>query len=388
MQAEGRPPRRRVRWGVSLALLLAAASARAIPVAIDPSTGALSIGNFAPGNWQVKVEVGPAPGQVKVIDRQLSQEYVFGGITRIDARTGAGSEFLEFDIVASQSLALNLDTGSGDASVKIRWKVPPGAAATASTLSMASGAGAVTVELDFESETAQSSFVWANDFGGGNKNIQAQVGFKSGSVDVLKDISFTRLGGGTHRVAVEVDSQASRADLRFDAGFAQEVGYKLTSSDPSASLMLAAATRAVKSAVEVLSAATATRVALRGGFATVSQAEAKYAVTQTAAGSLEAWLDLAPSVASTKIETQFESPSPQLTLGGRIATGSGADTIKVGSNLRTVSSLAISGAGGDDVIEALFGAGSSATTAIDCGAGTDVAKASVGTARNCETFGR
>jgi hypothetical protein len=409
-------PRLRVREVLLAAALGACGAAHAaLPVFVDPASGALVIGNAAPGDWKVKVEVGPAAGDVRVVDELSSREYRFGGIRRIDSRTGAGNEVVEFDIRASQSLALNVDTGSGRGQVKIQWRVPRGLAATVSSLAMASGGGAVDAEVDFSSETASSRFVWTNRFGGGDKTIKGRVAFESGSVDAFQNLNFARLGGGTHKLELLTESKARFADLRFDGGTAQDARFVVSSTDPGDRLAVTARTRAARAAIEVQSAAPDTRFSYAGGVATVADAELLLGVAQTVPGTIDAKLQLAPSVARTKVEAAFEGSGGTLALGGALRTGGSGDQIKVESKLPTRSGLVVDAGDGNNVVELLFserltgtavglpsirtGAGndtitllarrgSTAVPAIDCGAGIDTAKASVGTATGCETFGR
>jgi hypothetical protein len=383
-------------------------------VAVDPATGALLVGNGAPGNKNVKVEVRSG-GAVTVFDNTGgSPPRSFAGISTIRVATGAGTDELEFDIDSSQSLALAIDTGSGDAKMKLQWKVPAGAAATTSTLHTSSGGGSVNVELDFESETPTSSFAWTTNFGGGEKLIKGAVEFKPGTVNATKNVSFANLGGGFHLIAFEVDNEARNASLVFDAGVARDVGYKVLSDNPTSSLTVDATVRGAKNNVEILSAATTTTARLAGGTANAPGAETNYVVVQTVPGTLAATLDHSAQGANdSKLGAKFDGPA-NLTLAGRVRGSIVADFIKIESSMPTASSLVVEAGdgndsvdfivsnrltgsaglprfllgGGDDQFNLIAGAGSTAVPAIDCGPGNDIAKANIGNAVGCEQFSR
>jgi hypothetical protein len=401
---------------VAMAIALAAAGAAqaAMPVFVDPATGALVIANGAPGNWKFKVVVGPQRGAVRVFDELSGREHAFAGIARIEARTGAGDESAEFDIHASQDLAVHVDTGSGNGQLKFQWRVPAGAAATASTLTMASGAGAVNADVDFQSETPASRFVWTTAFGAGHKTIAGKVSFAEGTDTAFQDINFSRLGGGTHKVQLFTESKARLGTLRWHAGSAREAAWQVV-NDGRERLGVTATTRAQNASVEVTSAAPLTNVTLNGGVATVPDAALKIDVVQTVPGRINGRLNLAPAAAATKIESAFTGSGGTLSLAGAVRTGLAADHVRITSNLPVTSSLAVDAGDGDNLVELLFDerlsapatglpslrtgagrdtlllrarSGSTATPAIDCGAGTDTATATVGTAVNCERFSR
>lgn len=412
------PPLPAVARAVAAALAAAASAvalAGPLPSAIDPATGALNIGVDGPGTFNVKVEV-TAGGRVTVIDNTgATPPRTFTGITAINYRSGAGDDFVEFDINSSQSLALSMSTGAGDAFVKLQWKVPPGAAATTSTLAMASGGGSVNVELDFESETPTSSFAWTTNFGGGEKSIKGAIEFKQGTVNASKNVNFANLGGGFHNITFEVENKARNANLLFDSGFARDVTYKLLSDDPTQSLVADTRVRGGKNNVEILSAATATTTRFSGGTAGTSGAETNYVVVQKAPGTVNATLNhTAFGATNSKLNAKFDGAQASLALAGTVTGSVAADAIKIESNMPTSSSLVVNTGGGDDSVDFivanrlsgapglprfLLGDGNdlfnliadSASTGnpqIDCGAGTDIAKATVGTAVGCEQFGR
>jgi hypothetical protein len=396
-----------------LGLVGATNPALALTLFNDPATGTLQIGNGAPGDKNLKVEVGPAAGQVRVVDRAAGGNPIaFTGVRAIRMATGAGTDFIEFDINASQSLALDIDTGAGDASFKIQWKLPPGAASTASSLAMRSGGGRVDVELDYESETARSTFDWTTDFGGGDKVIKAGIDFKPGVIEARKNVRLANLGGGSHQVAIEVDSDAANAALAFDSGFARDVVYKVLVDQPATRLDVTAATRGARSGIEILSAAPTTVVRLGGGTANVPLAETTVKVAQTVPGSIDARLNYATAATQSKFDASFDGSASTLRLAGTLTGSPGADSIKIDSNAIVRSSLQLDAGGGDDVVDLAFarlampgvprvllgagndlltllaGTGSNATPVIDCGAGADTAKAAVGTPIGCEGFSR
>jgi hypothetical protein len=395
--------------------VVAPAAHAALASAVDPATGTLLIGFGAAGDKNFKVEVASG-GRVTVIDNSgATPTAVYTNISAIRVTSGAGFDQIEFDINSSQSLALALDTGSGDAVVKLQWKVPAGAAATQSTLAMASGGGSVSTELDFESETPSSQFGWTTRFGGGNKALKGKLQFKPGTVDASQNIDFAQLGGGTHQVALEVDSDAQRADLRLNAGFAQEVNYKVVSDSPSPSLRADTTVRGAKNNVEILSAAASTVTRLAGGTANLTDAETNYAVVQTVAGTHAATLEHAALGASrSRAKFKFDGSAATLNLGGFVRGSIVADELSIETSVPTTSSLVVEAGGGDDKVEFLIanrlagpaglprfvlgdgddsltltaGAGSTAVPTISCGAGNDSAKAAVGTPSDCEQFSR
>jgi hypothetical protein len=355
-------PRAAWRLGAIAVALLGAPAAFA---AYDPATGTLTLGTGAPQNNQLKVEVGPGAGQVRVTDGLTSAVQTYSGVRAISLNAGAGDDIIEFDINASQSLALNLNSGSGNAIYKIQWKVPPGAAAATSSLAMSSGGGSVQVELAFESEVPTSSFNWTTNFGGGNKLLKSGFAFKPGTTTARKNVNFANLGGGTHQLFMDVDNDAADGRFTLNSGFASEVVYKVVSDAPSARLDVNGIVRGAKQEVDVVSAATRTNLALRGGTANTNTAETKWSLAHLVPGAVSANLDFDTAGFGSKFEGKLTGVGAGLTLAGRLLGSLGNDDIKLETNLVTNTSLL-----------------------LDCRAGIDIAQAPVVNPLNCESFSR
>lgn len=362
-------PRNLPRALIAAACLAAATGTLAqtaqIPISVDATTGTLQVGAGAPGSSNLKLEVGPSPGQVRVINNASGLVQAFAGIRGIRLATGAGFDEIEFDINASQSLALDLSTGSGDAKVKIQWKVPPGAAATTSSLTMASGGGNVEVELGFESETRTSTFAWNTDFGGGNKLIKAGFAFKPGTQVARKNVVFGNLGGGQHQVLIDIDNDATDARLTLDSGFAQDVLYKVVSDAPTTRLDVDTRVFGARQAVEIVSAAPATNLWLRGGTANSNSAETKYSLAHLVGGLVTSNFDFTTAGFGSKFEAKFDGSASQLRIGGRLLGSLGDDEIKVERNMVANTTLL-----------------------LDCRSGIDSAIAPAATVLGCESFAR
>jgi len=381
---------------------------------LDPATGALNVGSGGPGSTNIKVEVGSG-GRVTVIDNTgATAPRTYPGVGAINVTSGAGDDLVEFDINSSQSLALSVATGAGNAFVKLQWKVPPGAASTSSTLAMSSGGGNVNVELDFASETPTSSFAWSSNFGGGEKLIKGSVAFKPGTINARKNVDLANLGGGFHLISFEVDNEARDASLAFNSGFARDVTYKVISDNPTRSLNVDTQLRGARNNVEILSASAATTTKFSGGTANTQGAETNYVVVQSVLGTLSATLNHAAlGASSSKLNAKFDGAA-SLALGGTVTGSIVGDAIKLETGMPTSSTLLVDtldgddsvdfiagnrlagGAGqprfllgaGNDVLNVIAAAGSTAIPSIDCGAGEDFAKATVGSAAGCEQFGR
>lgn len=397
------------------ALTPAAAQTSPITTRFDAATGTLIVGEGAPGNKNVRVEMKQGVGVAVVYDAASPAPRSFSGVRRIAMDTGAGSDQIEFDLEVAQSLALDIMSGAGDANIKIQWKLRPTGGAVSSTLAMRSGGGSVATELDFESEAADSSFDWTTNFGGGDKLVKGAVEFKPGTQTGRNRIGLA-LGGGRHSVAIEADNAARDASFAFDAGTADEVLYKLVSPNPTQRLDVATTVRGAKNGIEILAAAPDLRVGLAGGTANaVSTTETNWNVAQTVAGTIAATLGFQSSGPATNFGAKFDGAASALTLGGSLNGTAGADGIKVETNALTVASaLLVNTLGGDDTVDfiavgrllatatplrlllgggndnvnLLAGAGSTANPTVDCGLGTDNAKASVGTPLGCENFTR
>lgn len=348
---------------VALAAALLFSAHAALGATVDPATGILNYGGAVPQNNNLKFEVGPAVGQVRVINNFNGTVESFSGVRGINYVAGAGDDFIEFDINASQSLALTTNTGAGPAFFKIQWKIPPGALSTASSLSMSSGGGDVNVELDFESEVHTSTFGWTTNFGGGNKLLKSIIEFKQGTVNATKNVNFANLGGGSHLVSMDVDNEATNARLTLNSGFAQDVNYKVLSDNPTTRLDVDTTVRAARSSIEILSAAPTTNLSLRGGTANATPSEAKYSVVQINGGTVRSVFDFLMGGFGSKFEGKFDGAASQLALSGRLVGTPGDDEIKLESSMATTPSLS-----------------------LDCGAGIDKAQGPMPTAVNCETY--
>jgi hypothetical protein len=409
----GHRARRPFPEALALAAALACGSALAVPTHFDAATGTLTVGSAAPVDLNVKIEVGPAAGQARVISATLPGTAAFSGVRAVRVVAGASTDQVEFDINASQSLALAIDTGAGDAQVKIQWKVPAGATATTSSLSMSSGGGRVNTELDFEGGTTTSVFNWSTSFGGGDKLVTGKVAFLPSVATARNTVNLANLGGGSHTVALNVDSKAQVARLNFNSGFARDVSYKVGSSDATQRLESVVQLGGAFNTVEINAAAAALVTTLRGTAGNTSGATTQYGVVQTVPGTLAATVEYATLASGANVGLKFDAPASLLTLGGRLTGSVGNDGFKVESAGNTVSSLQIDAGDGQNLIEFLVGGrlvgttaptlragsgndiltlvaapGSIATPLLDCGAGTDEAKASVGNAIGCEIFAR
>lgn len=341
-----------LRLGTLAAALFAAQVAMA---ALDPATGTLTLGTGGPGNTDLKVEVGPSPGQVRVVDNLTGSERVWGGVRGITLNAGAGDDVVEFDINASQSLALSLNSGSGRASYKIQWKVPVGAAAATSSLAMSSGGGDVAVELAFESEVRTSSFSWVTNFGGGNKILKSSFAFRPGTATARKNVNLANLGGGVHQVLMDVDNDAADGRFTLNSGAASEVLYKVVSDDPTTRLDVNGTVRGAKNAIEVISAAPTTNVALRGGTANTSTAETNLTVVQTVPGLIAANFDFVPAGFGGKTNLKFDGSGSRLSANGRLLGSLGDDEIKFETVLPVSGTLAVDCRAGLDLVQIPFG---------------------------------
>lgn len=350
-----------LRLGTLAAAMLAAQAATA---ALDPATGTLTLGTGGPGNNNLKIEVGPSPGQVRVIDNASSAVQVWSGVRAVTLNAGAGDDFIEFDINASQSLALSLNSGAGLANYKIQWKMPPGAAAATSSLAMSSGGGDVNVELSFESEVRTSSFNWTTNFGGGNKILKAAYAFKPGTVTARKNVNLVNLGGGTHQLFMDVDNDATDGRFTLNSGTANEVLYKVISDNPGTRLDVNSTVLGAKNGIEILSAAPTTNVALRGGTANTSTAETNFNVVQTVPGLIASTFDFAPFGFGSKINVKFDGSGSSLSANGRLLGSLGNDEIKFETVLPVTGALVVDCRSGVDLIQIPFGSPLNCETVI------------------------
>lgn len=330
--------------------LLAATSAWGQSATVTNGTLNISTG---PISADAKVVVGPAPGVVQVFGiAAIGDGAIFNGVRAINFTTGAGEDKLQFDIDSPQSLDLRIDTGSGTAETMISWRVPSTVASAVGTLDIRSGAGATKTFLNLESTAPDFRFGWNMLNGGGNKEVEAKLAYKAGSVNVANDIALS-LGGGTHKVAVTVENEASKYGLRMNSGNATELATIVQSPNRTSALNVDLTSSARTTMVDIQSAADALDLALGGNYGPV-QNSINYSVVQLRPAAVNARLGLRTGVVNDKIEMKFDGETSRLSLGGFVETGAGNDELKIESNMVSNTTLAVDVGAGSDVAELFF----------------------------------
>jgi hypothetical protein len=182
-----------------LALTLAAVAAHANPLQLISSND----------SQQINVDIGPAPGFVRVIGLN-DQDATYTGVTSLEIITGAGTDFLEFRVRGTTPVPVTVSTRSGDSDVKFTYELP-------TTLSTPV-AHAVTVlgeggndKVTFEGVIRPRHFFsnWTVRQGSGNNEVYVTTSTSS-NVRTNDQRLDTVSGSGEDTVAVNVQSVAPR----------------------------------------------------------------------------------------------------------------------------------------------------------------------------------
>jgi hypothetical protein len=277
--------------GSGTALFATSASAQTVATL---SNGHLSL-TTPDGDQNVKVEVGPGAGQVRVFGFSgLTDGAPYFGVTGVTVTTGNGQDFVEFDIDAPQGLDVSIDTRGGEGEAKILWDILPGL------------------------ESADAS------------------------------VTLTSTGGSMPKATIEVVSEAPNASVSIDTGAAEEVAGKVVSPNASDFLKVALASAARKSSFDVTSAASMLELDVAGGL-TTAPTEMKYAIAQTLTANIAVNWSLLTGGGADKIEAKLSAPGSTIVQRGLIRTAGGNDFVLIESEgFSTVFGQTLDGGAGAD----------------------------------------
>ncbi len=218
----------------------------------------------------------------------------YPALTGVSLNTGAGNDSVEVEVTSAQSFDVRLDTGEGNSETKLKWRILGSTSMPAAT--------------------------------------------------------FTRTGAtaGTQNLAIEVESESSRAALTVDAGSASDIVTKLTSANNSEYLRVGFTANAPKLSFELTSAAAALDLDIRGG-GTVGNDELIYKIAQSRPAQLHVNWALDALGGSDKVEAFVSAAGSTVTQRGNVLGRSGDDTLLFETDaFATISGLSLNdGAGAD-----------------------------------------
>ncbi|MFM9957209.1 MAG: hypothetical protein ACKVZJ_03970 [Phycisphaerales bacterium] len=244
----------------------------------------------------VKVEVGPAAGTVRLFGfAGLADGATYSGINAVTVNTGTGRDEVQFDIQAAASFDARANLGTGDALTKTQWKILAGSASKTAGLTLTSAVGAAHLaEVNFDNE-----------------------------------------------------SQGA-AQVNIDTGNATIVSAKVIGDDPSTSLGVNFNCRAPITVLEVVTAAPALNVNLRGSYGNLMN-EVKYVLNQLVTGTVNVNTDVTLGSGSDKVEGKISTPGSSNVFRGRTNAGDGDNLVlwEVEGASSVIGQAISSGAGRD-----------------------------------------
>jgi hypothetical protein len=283
---------RLAQFAATTALLATSASAQ---TAVSVSGGRLSL-TTPGGNQSVKVEVSGS-GLARVFGFPgIADGTPYGGLSGVTVTTGAGNNKVEFELLSSQSFDVRVDTGSGQAETKVKWKILAGGLAPAANL--------------------------------------AVLGTE----------------GQTRLVEVDLESESNRAAVSIDTGSANQVAAKVVSANASEFLRVAFAAAAPRTSLEVGSNASALEVDVRGG-ATPAADELMYKIMQGRRADVNLNWAIDTGAGDDKVEALVSTSGSTVTQRGSVLTRAGNDTVQFETDaFSTVTGLTINGGLGADLL--------------------------------------
>jgi hypothetical protein len=275
------------------------------------------------GNTSQNVKIEAVSGVVRVFGfAGIPDGTSYGAFSGLTLRTGAANDIVEIEVSSGQSYDVRVDTGAGNSETKLKWRILGGAA--------------------------------------------------------LPAANFTRSGAqsGVQIVAIEVESESSRAAVAIDAGGATDVGAKVNSSNFSELLRVAFAASAAKVNFELGSAATSLEVDVRGG-GTSGNDELVYKIAQSRAAQVQLNWALDALGGEDKVESVVSAPGSTVTTRGSVLGRAGNDSIQFETDaFATITGLTLNGGTGADrlsqVIKGRFQSSQTLRPVLLGGEGDDV----------------
>jgi hypothetical protein len=243
----------------------------------------------------VRLEVGPVTGEVRVYGFPgISDGTSFSGITSALVKTGGGNDQFALDALTFGDFAVAVDTGAGELSTSVQWKVGVSAAPVASTFDLVSIAG-------------------PNQFAN-----------------------------------VEFVNDAAKATFAARVVCATSSTTKVLSVDPTDTLGVSYFGSAVNTTLEVTSRAQALNVAARGSHTAIGNS-VKYTINQNEPAPVNFATGLALGPGNDSLELLVNAPGSPLTLTGIVRARGGDDLLLVvPTAASTTSGLALGGEAGAD----------------------------------------
>ncbi|MBL8230498.1 MAG: hypothetical protein JNL98_18550 [Bryobacterales bacterium] len=306
-----------VLWG-AIAALLSAASAMA-QTSVTFNGGQLALSTTA-ANQQLKVEVNGNSARLfgfsGVTDGQR-----YNGVSAILVQTGMGDDNVEFVVESAESLNVQVNTGAGNSTTNVKWKI------------LAGGVSPIA-DLDIVSGTA-----------------------------------------GQRNVIVEIESEARTAAVTVDAGAASEIAAKIMSSNFSDNLRVAFAGAAPKTQLEIGSNASTLAVDVRG-LGTQLADELKYSIAQSRPASVDLYWNIDSGLGNDMVEAKVSASGSTVTQRGTVLSAGGDDHVLFETDaFSTVTGLSINGGLGNDdlrqIIKGRFQSSQTLQTVMAGGDGND-----------------
>lgn len=321
---------------------------------VSVSGGVMTIAT-GPGSLNSKIIVGPATGAVSLFQVPGAGDgQTFTGIRAVRVFSGAGTDQLDFEITQAANFEVFADTGAGDAQIKVKWIIPPTTATLNPKLNLNTGAGQKNVEVHFESFARNVDFDWTYNAGAGAAEVKGNVEFKGGSVNSTADLALN-LSSAKDKVDLLVDSLADNLRLDVIGRGTDEIITKVLADDRGTNLdVLHDVTGDAsfnKITFEMVSKMPNVWVDYIIGGGPVTD-EVKLDLNQLIPGVIRSTASLNLGLSADKVEVKFDGEPSTLRLSGNINASGGNDEVKLFAGFNTLSSLAVLGGDGNDVIEA------------------------------------
>lgn len=309
---------RNIIWTVA-ALSVAAAPGNA-QTAVNFTGGQLSLRTTS-ASQQLKVEVQGATARLFGFSG-VPDGSPYSGVTGISLHTGAGNDDVEFLVQTAQSLSVEVNTGSGSSTTVIKWKTLAGTTSPVAAIDITSGTS------------------------------------------------------GRRFVHVEVESEAPNAVVNLNAGAADDIAAKVTSSNITNTLRVAFSASAPKTQFEVSSNASLLTADVRGT-GTPLPDEMKFSITQSRPAVVDLTWNIESGAASDLIEANVSASGSSVTQRGSVLGHGGDDQILFETDaFTTVTGLTLAGGAGNDklhqIIKGRFQSSQTLQTVMTGGDGNDI----------------
>jgi hypothetical protein len=317
---------KRVRFVMVVAFAIMSALGMVTPTyaaaAVSGTTLTLS---FPPGIQNVKLEMGPTDGEVRVFGVPgVADGATYTGITAVVYSGGAGDDTIQIEQKGVRPPSVRVDTRAGNNTIKLDVDIFAGGAGL-SDVTIITGAGEAKLEALLESDAPSLDVRWRFDTLGGRSEVKAAVLADDPSTALNANIAI-RGSSASDTVETAIKSAASKLDV--------VLGIQTANAEDQ-----------VKAVIEQLRPITA---------------NVRFNIDTDGV-----------SLTNDTLDVLWAGPGSTLNATGTIRTGGYQDLLKVEFGSNVTNSFTVDGGDGNDLVDVLVKGTYTGSARVAGGAGDD-----------------